>query len=167
MSAEQYRNGLDQLHASPELKARLAALQRETPPAAKPSKLRLAKRCGGVCCGGRRLPDAVCGGVARRNAVGQGGFSAAAEHSTQMDEAMVKPRHRKAERRPRPPRTRKRLRRTVPPMPPARNKKTEVANPSAASGAEAITLPQTATLRASTASCIVTPGGSPTHCAAE
>ena len=42
MSAEQYRNELDQLHASPELKARLAALQRETPPAAKPPKLRLA-----------------------------------------------------------------------------------------------------------------------------
>ena len=37
MSAEQYRNELDQLHASPELKARLAALQRETPPAAKPA----------------------------------------------------------------------------------------------------------------------------------
>ena len=89
MSAEQYRNELDQLHASPELKARLAALQRETPPAAKPSKLRLAKRAGASVVAAAACLM-LCVAVWRGEMLsGKGGFSAAAEHSTQMDEAMV------------------------------------------------------------------------------
>ena len=97
MSAEQYRNELDQLHASPELKARLAALQRETPPAAKPPKLRLAKRAGtSVVAAAACLM--LCVAVWRGEMLsGKGGFSAAdasrsseaAEYSTQMDEAMM------------------------------------------------------------------------------
>ena len=89
MSAEQYRNELDQLHASPELKARLAALQRETPPAAKPSKLRLAKRAGASVVAAAACLM-LCVAVWRGEMLsGKGGFSAAAEHSTQMDEAMM------------------------------------------------------------------------------
>ena len=89
MSAEQYRNELDQLHASPELKARLAALQRETPPAAKPFKLRLAKRAGASVVAAAACLM-LCVAVWRGEMLsGKGGFSAAAEHSTQMDEAMV------------------------------------------------------------------------------
>ena len=97
MSVEQYRNELDQLHASPELKARLAALQRETPPAAKPPKLRLAKRAGtSVVAAAACLM--LCVAVWRGEMLsGKGGFSAAdasrsseaAEYSTQMDEAMM------------------------------------------------------------------------------
>lgn len=96
MSAEQYRNELDQLHASPELKARLAALQRETPPAAKPPKLRLAKRVwASVVAAAACLM--LCVAVWRGEMLsGKGGFSAAdassspavAEYSVQMDESM-------------------------------------------------------------------------------
>lgn len=96
MSAEQYRNELDQLHASPELKARLAALQRETPPAAKPPKLRLAKRAG-VSVVAAAACLMLCVAVWRGEMLsGKGGFSAAdassspavAEYSVQMDESM-------------------------------------------------------------------------------
>ena len=96
MSAEQYRNELDQLHASPELKARLAALQRETPPAAKPPKLRLAKRAGASVVAAAACLM-LCVAVWRGEMLsGKGGFSAAdassspavAEYSVQMDESM-------------------------------------------------------------------------------
>ena len=96
MSAEQYRNELDQLHASPELKARLAALQRETPPAAKPPKLRLAKRAGASVVAAAACLM-LCVAVWRGEMLsGKGGFSAAdassspavAEYSAQMDESM-------------------------------------------------------------------------------
>ena len=96
MSAEQYRNELDQLHASPELKARLAALQRETPPAAKPPKLRLAKRAGASVVAAAACLM-LCVAVWRGEMLsGKGGFSAAdassspavAEYRVQMDESM-------------------------------------------------------------------------------
>ena len=96
MSAEQYRNELDQLHASPELKARLAALQNETPPAAKPPKLRLAKRAGASVVAAAACLM-LCVAVWRGEMLsGKGGFSAAdassspavAEYSVQMDESM-------------------------------------------------------------------------------
>ena len=96
MSAEQYRNELDQLHASPELKARLAALQNETPPAVKPPKLRLAKRAGASVVAAAACLM-LCVAVWRGEMLsGKGGFSAAdassspavAEYSVQMDESM-------------------------------------------------------------------------------
>jgi len=94
MSAEQYRNELDQLHASPELKARLAALQKETQPAAKPPKLHLAKRAGASVVAAAACLM-LCVAVWRGEMLsGKGGFSAAdassspavAEYSVQMDE---------------------------------------------------------------------------------
>lgn len=96
MSAEQYRNELDQLHASPELKARLAALQNETPPAVKPPKLHLAKRAGASVVAAAACLM-LCVAVWRGEMLsGKGGFSAAdassspavAEYSVQMDESM-------------------------------------------------------------------------------
>ena len=77
MSAEQYRNELDQLHASPELKARLAALQNETPPAVKPPKLHLAKRAGASVVAAAACLM-LCVAVWRGEMLsGKGGFSAA------------------------------------------------------------------------------------------
>lgn len=96
MSAEQYRNELDQLHASPELKARLAALQNETPPAVKPPKMHLAKRAGASVVAAAACLM-LCVAVWRGEMLsGKGGFSAAdassspavAEYSVQMDESM-------------------------------------------------------------------------------
>lgn len=147
MSAEQYRNELDQLHASPELKARLAALQRETPPAAKPSKLRLAKRAGtSVVAAAACLM--LCVAVWRGEMLsGKGGFSAAAEHSTQMDKAMVEAAAPESGTETAAAENPEAAAADGAADAPGAEQKTEVANPSAASGAEAITLPQTATLR--------------------
>ena len=147
MSAEQYRNELDQLHASPELKARLAALQRETPPAAKPSKLRLAKRAGASVVAAAACLM-LCVAVWRGEMLsGEGGFSAAAEHSTQMDEAMVEAAAPESGTETAAAENPETAAADGAADAPGAEQKTEVANPSAASGAEAITLPQTATLR--------------------
>ena len=146
MSAEQYRNELDQLHASPELKARLAALQRETPPAAKPSKLRLAKRAGASVVAAAACLM-LCVAVWRGEMLsGKGGFSAAAEHSTQMDEAMVEAAAPESGTETAAAENQEAAAADGAADTPGAEQKT-VANPSAASGAEAITLPQTATLR--------------------
>ena len=147
MSAEQYRNELDQLHASPELKARLAALQRETPPAAKPSKLRLAKRAGASVVAAAACLM-LCVAVWRGEMLsGKGGFSAAAEHSTQMDEAMVEAAAPESGTETAAAENPEAATADGAADAPGAEQKTEVANPSAASGAETITLPQTATLR--------------------
>ena len=147
MSAEQYRNELDQLHASPELKARLAALQRETPPAAKPSKLRLAKRAGASVVAAAACLM-LCVAVWRGEMLsGKGGFSAASEHSTQMDEAMVEAAAPESGTETAAAENPEAAAADGAADAPGADQKTEVANPSAASGAEAITLPQTATLR--------------------
>ena len=146
MSAEQYRNELDQLHASPELKARLAALQRETPPAAKPSKLRLAKRAGASVVAAAACLM-LCVAVWRGEMLsGKGGFSAAAEHSTQMDEAMEAAAPESGTETAAAENPEAAAADGAADAPGA-EQKTGIANPSAASGAEAITLPQTATLR--------------------
>ena len=147
MSAEQYRNELDQLHASPELKARLAALQRETPPAAKPSKLRLAKRAGASVVAAAACLM-LCVAVWRGEMLsGKGGFSTAAEHSAQMDEAMVEAAAPESGTETATAENPEAAAADGAADAPGAEQKTEVANPSAASGAEAITLPQTATLR--------------------
>lgn len=155
MSAEQYRNELDQLHASPELKARLAALQRETPPAVKPPKLHLAKRAGASVVAAAACLM-LCVAVWRGEMLsGKGGFSAAdassspavAEYSVQMDESM-----REAAA---PERGTETAAAENPEASaadgaadaPGAEQKTEVANPSAASGAEAGLLPENAMLR--------------------
>lgn len=155
MSVEQYRNELDQLHASPELKARLAALQRETPPAAKPSKLRLAKRAGtSVVAAAACLM--LCVAVWRGEMLsGKGGFSAAdasrsseaAEYSTQMDEAMMEAAAPESGTETAAAENPEAAAADGAADAPGAEQKTEVANPSAASGAEAIALPRTATLR--------------------
>lgn len=155
MSAEQYRNELDQLHASPELKARLAALQRETPPAAKPPKLRLAKRAGASVVAAAACLM-LCVAVWRGEMLsGKGGFSAAdasrssaaAEHSTQMDEAMMEAAAPESGTETAAAENPEAAAADGAADAPGAEQKTEVANPSAASGAEAIALPQTATLR--------------------
>ena len=147
MSVEQYRNELDQLHASPELKARLAALQRETPPAAKPSKLRLAKRAGASAVAAAACLM-LCVAVWRGEMLsGKGGFSAAAEYSTQMDEAMMEAAAPESGTETAAAENPEAAAADGAADAPGAEQKTEVANPSAASGAEAITLPQTATLR--------------------
>ena len=147
MSAEQYRNELDQLHASPELKARLAALQRETPPAAKPSKLRLAKRAGASVVAAAACLM-LCVAVWRGEMLsGKGGFSVAAEHSTQMDEAMVEAAAPESGTETAAAENPEAAAADGAADAPGAEQKTEVANPSAASGAEAIALPKTATLR--------------------
>ena len=147
MSAEQYRNELDQLHASPELKARLAALQRETPPAAKPSKLRLAKRAGASVVAAAACLM-LCVAVWRGEMLsGKGGFSAAAELSTQMDEAMMEAAAPESGTETAAAENPEAAAADGAADAPGAEQKTEVANPPAASGAETIALPQTATLR--------------------
>ena len=97
MSAEQYRNELENLHASPELKARLAALQSETPTATKPPRLRVAKRAG-ASFAATAACLMLCMAVWRGGLLaGKTGFSSAApadgaevtEYSVQMNETAL------------------------------------------------------------------------------